>query len=327
LAIEDITERRQAEAELKTAHQHTSDILESITDAFYAVDREWRLTFVNRRAEELWSRRRDDLLGVRLWDLLPSQDVEANTGYQLLTRAAREQQPVRGEFQSSMFGVWVSMSVFPHPEGLSVYVSDISERKRAEEERELLAQELSHRAKNILAVVQSLAMQTDGRIRSVEAFRDAFVGRLRALAHAHSLLLDAQWRGADVKTMVEQAVAAYRGDDPEVVEVKGESVAITPKQGLGLSLVLHELGTNAAKYGALSRHEGRLRVSWRIEEDSGRRVQLQWEERHGPVVEPPSDKGFGMKLIERACSYELEGAVELDFAPDGLTCEVVFPLA
>jgi two-component system, chemotaxis family, CheB/CheR fusion protein len=216
---------------------------------------------------------------------------------------------------------------FPHPEGLSVYVRDISERKRAEDERELLAQELSHRAKNILAVVQSLAMQTDGRIRSVEAFRDAFVGRLRALAHAHSLLLDAQWRGADVKTMVEQAVAAYRVDDPEVVEVKGESVAITPKQALGLSLVLHELGTNAAKYGALSRHEGRLRVSWRIEEDSGRRVRLKWEERHGPVVEPPSEKGFGIQLIERACSYELEGAVELDFASDGLSCVVVFPLA
>ena len=310
----------------KTAHQHTSDILESITDAFYAVDREWRLTFVNRRAEELWSRRRDDLLGVRLWDLLPSEDVEANTGYQLLTRAAREQQPVRGEFQSSMFGVWVSMSVFPHPEGLSVYVRDISERKRAEEERELLARELNHRVRNTLAVVQALAMQTDGRARSVEAFREAFVGRLQAVARAHSLLLDTQWLDADLKTLVEQTVAAYRVDHPEMVEVEGEPVALTPRQGLGLSLVLHELGTNAAKYGALSRPEGRLHVSWRIEEGSGRRVRLRWQERHGPVIEPPGDKGFGMKLIERACSYELEGAVELDYAPEGLSCVVVFPL-
>jgi two-component system, chemotaxis family, CheB/CheR fusion protein len=326
LAIEDITERRHAEAELETAHQHTSDILESITDAFYAVDREWRLTFVNRRAEELWSRRRDDLLGVRLWDLLPSEDVEANTGYQLLTRAAREQQPVRGEFQSSMFGVWVSMSVFPHPEGLSVYVRDISVRKRAEEERELLARELSHRVKNTLAVVQSLAMQSDGRARSVEAFREAFVGRLQALARAHSLLLDTQWLDADLNTLVEQTIAAYRADHPDAVEVEGEPVALTPRQGLGLSIVLHELGTNAAKYGALSRHEGRLHVSWRVEEGSGRRVRLQWEERHGPVIEPPGDKGFGMKLIERACSYELEGAVELDYAPEGLSCVVVFPL-
>ena len=328
VAMEDITERRHAEGELETAHQHTSDILESITDAFYAVDREWRLTFVNRRAEQLWGRRRKDLLGVPLWDLLPSQDVEANTGYQMLARAAREQQPVRGEFQSSMFGVWVSMSIFPHREGLSVYVRDISERKRAEEERELLARELSHRVKNILAVVQALAMQTNGRITSVEAFRDTFVGRLRAMAHAHSMLLDAQWRGADLKVLVETAIAAYRVDHPDVVEVEGGSVPITPKQGLGLSLVLHELGTNAAKYGALSRHEGRLRVSWQVEESNpSRRVRLQWQERHGPQVEPPTKKGFGMQLIERACSYELEGEVELDYAPEGLTCKVVFPVA
>jgi two-component system, chemotaxis family, CheB/CheR fusion protein len=225
-----------------------------------------------------------------------------------------------------MFGVWVSMSVFPHPEGLSVYVRDISVRKRAEEERELLARELSHRVKNTLAVVQSLAMQTDGRARSVEAFREAFVGRLQALARAHSLLLDTQWLDADLNTLVEQTIAAYRADHPDAVEVEGEPVALTPRQGLGLSIVLHELGTNAAKYGALSRHEGRLHVSWRVEEGSGRRVRLRWEERHGPVIEPPGDKGFGMKLIERACSYELEGAVELDYAPEGLSCVVVFPL-
>jgi hypothetical protein len=160
---------------------------------------------------------------VRLWDLLPSEDLEANTGYQLLTRAAREQQPARGEFQSSMFGVWVSMSVFPHPEGLSVHVRDISVRKRAEQERELLARELSHRIKNTLAVVQALAMQTDGRIGSVEAFREAFVGRLQAMARSHSLLLDAHWRSADLKSLVEQTVAAYQVDHPEVVRAGADS--------------------------------------------------------------------------------------------------------
>jgi two-component system, chemotaxis family, CheB/CheR fusion protein len=105
-----------------------------------------------------------------------------------------------------------------------------------------------------------------------------------------------------------------------------EPVALTPKQGLGLSLMLHELGTNAAKYGALSRDQGRLRVSWHVEEMSDRRLRLNWEERHGPRVKPPAEKGFGLQLIERAASYELEGAAELHFAPGGLTCEVVFPL-
>jgi two-component system CheB/CheR fusion protein len=112
-----------------------------------------------------------------------------------------------------------------------------------------------------------------------------------------------------------------------VVEVEGEPLVITPRQAQGLCLVLHELGTNAAKYGALSRHAGRLRVSWQVEDSSpGRQVRLRWQERHGPAVKAPRKKGFGVELIERACSYELEGEMELDYAPDGLTCEVVFPL-
>jgi two-component system CheB/CheR fusion protein len=206
-------------------------------------------------------------------------------------------------------------------------IEDVTERKRAEEERELLASELSHRVKNTLAVVQSLAMQTNGRNRSVKAFREAFVGRLQALARAHSILLDANWRSADLKTLVGQTVEAYRIDHPEQVEVEGEPVTITPRQGLGLSLVLHELGTNAVKYGALSRQDGCLRVSWRVEGDNpGQRLRLQWQERGGPRAETPSETGFGTEMIQGVCTYELEGEVELKYAPQGLACEIVFPL-
>jgi two-component system CheB/CheR fusion protein len=198
------------------------------------------------------------------------------------------------------------------------YCIDISDRKRAEEERELLAQELSHRVKNLLAVVQSLAMQTDGRVRSVDGYREAFVGRLHGLAQAHGLLLDADWRSADLKTLVEQAVEAYRTDHPQQVVVEGEPVTIGPRQGLGLSLVLHELGTNAAKYGALSRHDGRLRVSCRLEAGGdGRRIRLHWQERDRPRIEAPREKRSGSQLIARACSYELDGRVELGYAPEG----------
>jgi two-component system, chemotaxis family, CheB/CheR fusion protein len=159
---------------------------------------------------------------------------------------------------------------------------DLTERKRGEQERELLARELSHRVKNILAVVQSLATQTD-HSRSVEEFRETFIGRLSALARAHSLLLEGQWRGTDLKELVEQALQAYRVDDPEVIHVEGKSVALSPAQGLGLSLILHELGTNAVKYGALSRAGGGVHVAWRVEESSrGRRVHLRWQEHGGP---------------------------------------------
>ena len=131
---------------------------------------------------------------------------------------------------------------------------DLTERKRGERERELLARELNHRVKNILAVVQSLAMQTD-HSRSVEEFRDNFVGRLSALARAHSLLLDARVARRGSQGAGRAALQAYRGDHPDTIEIDGEPVPLTASQSLGLSLILHELGTNAAKYGALA-HAG-----------------------------------------------------------------------
>jgi two-component system, chemotaxis family, CheB/CheR fusion protein len=206
------------------------------------------------------------------------------------------------------------------------YVIDISGRKRAEHERELLSRELSHRVKNTLAVVQALAMQTN-HSGFVREYRDSFIGRLSALSRAHSLLLDAQWRGADLKQLVEQALQAYAVDRPDVLEIQGDPVRLSPSEGLGLSLILHELATNAAKYGALSRSEGRVRVSWEVEQgDDSRRVRLRWEEQGVPELEALVRRGFGTRLIERACRHELEGEVELDYTSEGLRCELVFPL-
>lgn len=122
-------------------------------------------------------------------------------------------------------------------------------------------------------------------------------------------------------------MAAYRVDRPEQLLVEGEPVTIAPRQVLGLSLVLHELGTNAAKYGAMSQQNGRLRIFWQIEgDDSGRRARLRWQERDGPRTEAPGEKGFGTELMERACTYELDGEVELDYALEGLSCGIVFAL-
>jgi two-component sensor histidine kinase len=205
---------------------------------------------------------------------------------------------------------------------------DLTERKRMEDEKELLAHELSHRVRNILAVVQALATQTDGEKRSVEEFRQAFIGRLQALSRAHGLLLNTRWQSAELATLIEQIVGPYRSDHSEAIRVEGEPVTLTPPQGLGLSLVLHELSTNAAKYGALANHEGSVHLSWRIEDsDHGRRVHLLWQELGGPTVESPGRKGFGTRLIEQACTHELDGEVELDYRPQGLRCQMVFPLA
>src|SRR5690606_34209261 len=176
-----------------------------------------------------------------------------------------------------------------------------------------------------LAVVRSLAVHTQGD--SVEAFRTALVGRLSSMGRAHGLLLDQQWRRTDLRRLVEMALQPYRLEHPRRVALDGEAIPLEPRQGLGLSLILHELATNAAKYGALSNSAGRLHLSWQIDGgDKGRRISLLWQETGGPPVRAPDDKGFGMQLIERACTYELEGEVELDYAAGGLSCRVTFPI-
>ena len=206
------------------------------------------------------------------------------------------------------------------------YCLDISDRKRAEQQLRLLTQELSHRVKNTLTVVEALASQTTGD--TVEAFREVFIGRLHALAQAHSILLGSQWREADLKVLVEQAMNPYRTEHGERISVRGPSVALPPKQALGLRLVLHELATNALKYGALSAEHGHLTVSWQVGRNPSheRKIRLLWEERDGPPARTPDHSGFGSRLIVRATEYELGGDANLTYAAEGLTCRIEFPL-
>ena len=205
---------------------------------------------------------------------------------------------------------------------------DLTERKRGERERELLARELNHRVKNTLAVVQALAMQTDHSC-SVEEYRNTFLGRLSALARAHSLLLDAEWRGADLRELVEQALEAYRGDHPDKVEIEGEPLPLTATQSLGLEPDPARTGhqRRQVRRPVARRRAGACCPGRSRSASKSRRLRLRWVERGGPEVGELGEKGFGTRLIERACTYELEGEVELDYAPAGLRCEVVFPLA
>jgi two-component sensor histidine kinase/PAS domain-containing protein len=205
-------------------------------------------------------------------------------------------------------------------------IKDITERRLAEQERELLVGELNHRVKNLFAVIRALVTQGDG-VRSAEEYRQVLLGRMDALARTHDLLFESHWRGADLRSLAGtlQSFAASRA---EAVEAEGEPVQLDARQSLSVSLVLHELATNAAKYGALSVPDGRVRLSWQVEHaDEGRRVRLRWEERGGPPVRPPQETGFGTELIRRAFGFELGGTANLAFEPEGMRLEASFPLA
>jgi two-component system CheB/CheR fusion protein len=334
LGMVDISEHQAAMAALRDSEQQYRMLFNSIDQGFCTIEviiepNGKPVDYCFLEVNDAFERQTglNDVLGRTMRSLVPQHE---EYWFEIYGRIALTGKSERFEQRAAEIGHYYEVYAFrvgePAERKVGVLFNDISERKRAEEERELLTRELSHRVKNTLAVVQALAMQTDGRASSIAAYREAFVGRLQALARAHDLLLEAHWRGADLKTLVDHAVAAYRIDHPQMVEVEGPRVALTAKQALGLNLVLHELGTNAVKYGALSHHDGRLLVSWQVEEASRRLARLTWRERDGPVVEAPELKGFGTRLIERACGYELEGTAELDFAPDGLRCELIFPL-
>jgi PAS domain S-box-containing protein len=198
---------------------------------------------------------------------------------------------------------------------------DLSERKQAEEKQRLLANELNHRVKNSLATVQSIINQTLRSAEDTESARAAVNARIVALAGAHDLLTDRSWAGADLSDIISSAIAPFVTDH---IALEGPSLHISPSQALALSLALHELATNATKYGALSRPEGRVQLSWKA---LNGRLNLSWREVGGPPVVPPTRRGFGSRLIENALNRDLNGHSRMEFAPEGLHCWITANLA
>ena len=200
------------------------------------------------------------------------------------------------------------------------------ERRRAEERMTLLVAELSHRVKNTLATVAAIARLTVRQSSTLQAFDQAFSRRLQALSTAHSLIFQANWGETELRAVVEQALQPFRRAGGSSLTLEGEDLMLSPKAALSLTLMLHELATNATKYGALSEGEGMVEVRWRLER-SDATIHLSWTERGGPPVLPPTRKGFGHTLIERSIRYELDGSARLDFPPAGLQAEISFPAA
>lgn len=200
----------------------------------------------------------------------------------------------------------------------------ITERKRAEEHRQLLINELNHRVKNTLAVVQGLAQQTFKDSRVPMELRRAFEGRLAALSAAHNILTRESWEAASLQQIVEDAIRPFgRGR----FNVAGPALRIAPQAAVSLALTLHELATNAAKYGALSNEAGQVTIDWFVADTNGHaNFTLTWREQNGPPVAPPTRRGFGSRLIERGLAGEVDGKAMVDFAPDGVRWTVSAPL-
>ncbi|MEI7037263.1 sensor histidine kinase [Fulvimonas yonginensis] len=215
-----------------------------------------------------------------------------------------------------------------HPTCFAGVMVDVQERKLAEQQQRTMINELNHRVKNTLAIVQSLAAQSFSGADSVESAAEVFNARLISLSHAHDVLTREHWQSALLSDLVAQMARSHNFRGSERFEIDGPRVRLSPQHALSFALALHELATNAIKYGALGDRGGGVRIHWRVGEDStGRRIlHLAWIEHDGPPVRPPTRKGFGTRLIERSLNPASNGAVSIDYRESGLVCRISVPL-
>ncbi|HEV7436722.1 MAG TPA: HWE histidine kinase domain-containing protein [Pseudorhizobium sp.] len=198
------------------------------------------------------------------------------------------------------------------------------ERRRAEQQKELLVRELSHRVKNTMAMVMSLVRRTVKTSNGIDDYVDNLLGRLRAMADAHALLFETNWSEAELVEVVRRTIAPQDRNGKRFELNPGALTMLSPKAALALSMVLNELATNAVKHGALSNEHGTVKISWNRGDDG--MVNLLWQEIDGPALHIPEHQGFGTTLIDRSIRYELQGEVTLDYRPTGLVCDITFPL-
>ena len=310
-------------------------VLASCGDCLKVLDLDGRLAFMNEAGQRLM-----EVSDFNTIEGCPWPDFWAD-GKHLEAKAAvaAARAGGRGAFvgvANTMAGTpkWWDVQVTPilgldaQPSRLLVISRDVTAAKLAEERQTLLMQELAHRVKNTLAVVQAMASQTlrgDGLLADA---RQAFTARLLALAQAHDLLLRGSWTETSLRGLVEGAVRLLGRDEPGRFRVEADDVTLGARAALSFALVLHELGTNAAKYGALSVPDGHVVATWWHDRAEGEPwLHFHWQELGGPPVTPPRHRGFGSRLIERSLTQALGGSARLEYPATGVTFTIAAPLA
>jgi PAS domain S-box-containing protein len=322
----DITERKRIEAALGESEQRLywlASIVESSDDAIVSKNLDGIITSWNRGAERIFGYTADEAVGQPITIIIPQdREDEERT---ILTRIRRGEriehfETIGQRKHGSLIAVSLTISPVKNGEGKIVGASkiarDITEQRRSQEQIATLAREAEHRSKNLLANVQ--AMVNLSRADAVDELKEAVRGRIRALANVHSLFVASRWIGAELTAIANQELAPYAAKAEERVQIDGPQILLEPGAAQAVAVVLHELATNAVKYGALSVAGARISLKW---SETAGQLNLRWTETGGPAVEPPTRVGFGGRIIEQMIA-QLKGKTRFDWRPRGLACEI-----
>jgi PAS domain S-box-containing protein len=330
----DITAHKRAEAALRDSEERFRNLANVVPDVVWTADADGSITFANDRwfhycgiAPEQNARQWPELVlhpddrerCIAQW----SRALREGVDYEIEVRNRRHD----GEYR------WFLTRASPIRDAAGRITAwfgsttDIHDRKLAEERQQTLAAELSHRVKNLLTVIQVLAERTGDRAASVKQFLEAFRGRIQAINSAQSALMASDWHGASLRALVRAALEPYLGEGSRI-DLDVQDFPITSEMALTLTLALHELATNAAKYGALSNPTGRVALTARVEPgERGEELRIAWQEHGGPPVMQPETTGFGTTMLGKAMEYRHQGSAELIWRKTGLVCCLNLPLS
>jgi PAS domain S-box-containing protein len=330
----DVTEATLAQQALSQTERRLEAVLDNASVSIFTMDDRQQCSYMNRAAEELTGFTLEKVLELDK----PLHDIIHHTypdgrPFPLSECAIDRAFPERNRMKGEEIFVHKDGHLYPvaftasplqddasNTVGTIIEVRDTSAEKAAEQRQRLLINELNHRVKNTLAMVQAIAFQTFKNADDPDQARAAFDGRIAALARAHDLLTRRTWASATLRNTVEEALAGYSAD-PRVT-IQGPDLLLPPETAVSLAMAMHELITNAVKFGSLSSPSGAVAIHWTV----GDRLRITWDESGGPPVSEPETTGFGSRLVQRGLARDLGGQVTMDFRPQGLVCLVEAPV-
>jgi PAS domain S-box-containing protein len=332
----DVRDRKRAEAALAQSMAQLNSLLTNAPIGFAFFDRKHKFVRVNEYFSRLDGLEVEAHLNCRIGDVLPRgaaiftplldqvfETRKAITDVELSAEAPGEP----GVERQWLIGIYPVINAQGQCDFAGAVVLDITERKQREDHIHYLLRELTHRSKNIMAIVQAMARQTVAEALSARDFEEKFSARLQGFAHSHDLLLKENWQGVAIDELVRSQLGAFAELIGTRIEIRGPNLLLTPEATQNLGLALHELSINAAKHGALSTPEGAVLVHWSTyaTDEGDLQFLLSWSEMNGPQVKPPRHKGFGQLVLERMLPRALDGDVRLDFAESGLKWSIAMP--